>query len=158
MTRTVFGQVVRTQACDRCGGDGRIPKTPCGQCRGAGLETERRELSVDIPAGIDDGQRVRLTGRGHAGERGGPAGDLYVLVGVQPDPRFERRGEDLVTRLDVPFTQAALGATMTRRDAWRASEELELEPGSQPGTVKRLRGHGLPALRRPRPGRPARRC
>ncbi len=147
MTRTVFGQVVRTQACDRCGGDGRIAKTPCAQCRGVGLETESRQLSVEIPAGIDDGQRVRLSGRGHAGDRGGPAGDLYVLVAVQPDPRFERRGEDLVTRLDVPFTQAALGATMSV-PTLEGEEQLELEPGSQPGTVKRLRGHGLPALRR----------
>jgi molecular chaperone DnaJ len=147
MARTVFGQVVRTQACDRCGGDGRIAKTPCAQCRGGGLETESRRFSVDIPAGIDDGQRVRLSGRGHAGGRGGPAGDLYVLVSVQPDARFERRGDDLVTRLDVPFTQAALGATMGV-ETLEGEEELELEPGSQPGTIKRLRGHGLPGLRR----------
>ena len=151
MTRTVFGQVVRTQLCDRCGGDGRIPQTPCEVCRGSGHEVEARELAVDIPAGIEDGQRVRLSGRGHVGTLGGPAGDLYVLVTVEPDPRFERRGEDLITRLDVPFTQAALGATMLV-PTLEGEEQLELEPGSQPGTVKRLRGHGLPALRGRRRG------
>ena len=146
MTRTVFGQVVRTQLCDRCGGDGRVAKTPCKVCRGSGHEVEARKLTVDIPAGIDDGQRVRLGGRGHVGALGGPPGDVYVLVTVQPDPRFERRGEDLVTRLDVPFTQAALGATMTV-PLLDGEAELDIEPGSQPGTVKRMRGHGLPALR-----------
>ncbi len=146
MTRTVFGQVVRTLACDRCGGDGRIAQTPCEVCRGSGHEVEARVRSVDIPAGIEDGQRVRLTGQGHVGGPGGPPGDLYVLVGVEPDPRFERRGEDLITRLDVPFTQAALGATMGV-PTLAGEAQVELEPGSQPGTVKRLRGHGLPALR-----------
>ncbi len=146
MARTVFGQVVRTQTCDRCGGDGRIAQTPCGVCRGSGQEVQARSLSVDIPAGIDDGQRVRLTGQGHAGGRGGPRGDLYVLVMVEPDPRFERHGEDLVTRLDVPFTQAALGGTLPV-STLEGQEDIELEPGSQPAKVVRLRGRGLPALR-----------
>jgi molecular chaperone DnaJ len=146
MARTVFGQVVRTQACDRCGGDGRIAQTPCGQCRGSGREVQPRSLKVDIPAGIDDGQRVRLTGQGHTGGRGAPAGDLYVLVMVEPDPRFERHGEDLVTRLDVPFTQAALGGSVTV-STLEGDEDVKLEPGSQPAKVMRLRGRGLPALR-----------
>jgi molecular chaperone DnaJ len=146
MARTVFGQVVRTQACDRCGGDGRIAQTPCEQCRGSGREVQARSLKVDIPPGIDDGQRVRLTGHGHAGERGAPAGDLYVLVMVEPDPRFERHGEDLVTRLDVPFTQAALGGSVLV-STLEGEEDVELEPGSQPAKVMRLRGRGLPALR-----------
>jgi molecular chaperone DnaJ len=146
MARTVFGQVVRTQACDRCGGDGRIAQTPCDQCRGSGREVQARSLKVDIPAGIDDGQRVRLTGHGHVGDRGAPAGDLYVLVMVEPDPRFERHGEDLVTRLDVPFTQAALGGSV-QVSTLEGEEDVELEPGSQPAKVMRLRGRGLPALR-----------
>jgi molecular chaperone DnaJ len=146
MARTVFGQVVRTQACDRCHGDGRIAQTPCTVCRGSGHEVRSRRLSVDIPAGIDDGQRVRLTGEGHAGGRGGPPGDLYVLVMVEPDPRFERHGEDLVTRLDVPFTQAALGGRMPVATL-EGDEEIDLDAGSQPGKVLRLRGRGLPALR-----------
>jgi molecular chaperone DnaJ len=151
VARTVFGQVVRTQACDRCGGDGKIATTPCEVCRGSGHEVEQRTLSVDVPAGIEDGQRVRLSGRGHAGEHGGPAGDVYVLVMVAPDPRFERHGEDLVTRVEVPFTEAALGGTVTV-PALDGDEELELEPGSQPGTVVRLRGRGLPRLRGGRRG------
>jgi molecular chaperone DnaJ len=146
MARTVFGQVVRTQMCDRCGGDGRIPQTPCEVCRGSGQQVETRKLTVDIPAGIDDGQRVRLSGKGHAGGRGGPAGDLYVLVMVESDPRFERHGEDLVTRLDVPFTQAALGGSVPV-STLEGEEDVELEPGSQPAKVLRLRGRGLPALR-----------
>ncbi len=151
VARTVFGQVVRSQACDRCGGDGKIPKTPCTQCRGSGHEREVRSLSVDVPAGVEDGQRVRLSERGHAGERGGPAGDLYVLVMVEEDPRFERHGGDLVARLDVPFTEAALGGAVTVQTL-EGEEEIELEPGSQPAKVLRLRGRGLPSVRGRRRG------
>jgi molecular chaperone DnaJ len=151
VARTVFGQVVRTQACDRCGGDGRIAQTPCQVCRGSGYEERPRTLTVDLPAGIDDGQRVRITGRGHAGGPGAPAGDLYVLVHVDADPRFERHGEDLVTRLDVPFTDAALGGTLPV-PTLEGEEELEIEPGTQPGAVRRLRERGLPSLRGRRRG------
>ena len=151
VARTVFGQVVRTQACDRCGGDGRIAQTPCQVCRGSGYEERTRTLTVDLPAGIDDGQRVRITGRGHAGGPGAPAGDLYVLVHVESDPRFERHGDDLVTRLDVPFTDAALGGTLPV-PTLEGEEELEIEPGTQPGAVRRLRGRGLPSLRGRRRG------
>jgi molecular chaperone DnaJ len=151
VARTVFGQVVRTQACDRCGGDGRVAQTPCKQCRGSGYEEQARTLKVDLPAGIDSGQRVRVSGRGHAGEAGAPAGDLYVLVEVEADPRFERHGEDLVTRLDVPFTEAALGGSLPV-PTLNGQEDLEIAPGTQPGTVVRLRERGLPALRGRRRG------
>jgi len=146
VSRTVFGQVVRTQACDRCGGEGRVAQTPCEQCRGSGREEQVRTLSVDLPAGIDSGQRVRISGRGHAGALGGPAGDLYVLVEVQEDPRFERHGEDLVTRLDVPFTDAALGGSLPV-PTLAGEEDVEVAAGTQPGTVVRLRERGLPSLR-----------
>lgn len=151
VARTVFGQVVRTQACDRCGGDGRIAQTPCTVCRGSGYEERPRTLTVDIPAGIDDGQRVRVSGRGHAGGPGAPAGDLYVLVHVEQDQRFERHGEDLVARLDVPFTDAALGGVLPV-PTLEGEEELEIEPGTQAGSVLRLRERGLPSLRRRRRG------
>jgi molecular chaperone DnaJ len=146
VSRSVFGQFVRMQICDRCHGEGRIPREPCRVCRGSGQERRTESVTVDIPAGIADGQRVRLSRRGHAGRRGGPSGDLYLLVHVEEDPRFERHGDDLVTRVDVPFTDAALGTTLTV-PTLRGDEEIELKPGTQPATVVRLRGRGLPELR-----------
>jgi molecular chaperone DnaJ len=146
VSRSVFGQLVRTMPCEVCGGEGKVARTPCKQCGGRGHELGTRSLTVDIPKGIEDGQRVRLSGRGHAGARGGPPGDLYLLVRVKPDPRFERHGDDLVTRLDVPFTEAALGATLTV-PTLDGTESVELEAGTQPTSVLRLRGRGLPALR-----------
>jgi molecular chaperone DnaJ len=146
VSRSVFGQLVRMQVCDRCGGEGKIPQTPCKICRGSGQEISTESVNVEIPAGIEDGQRIRLSGRGHAGSRGASPGDLYLLVNVKPDPRFERHGEDLVTRVDVPFTEAALGSTLMV-PTLAGDEELELKPGTQPATVLRLRGRGLPELR-----------
>ena len=111
----------------------------------------RKTLSVDVPAGIADEQRIRLTGRGHAGERGGPPGDLYVLVRVAADERFLRDGSDLVTVVDVPAPAAALGATVTVATL-DGDEELEVPAGTQPGTVVTLRGRGMPAIGRGRRG------
>ena len=102
VTRTAFGQMVRAQACDVCGGEGKVADTPCTECGGRGRRPSGATLEVDVPAGIADEQRIRLTGRGHAGERGGPPGDLYVLVRVTEDERFLRDGSDLVSVVDVP--------------------------------------------------------
>jgi molecular chaperone DnaJ len=146
VSRSVFGQLVRMQACDRCGGEGKIPKEPCHVCRGSGHEIRVESVQLEIPAGIEDGQRLRLAGRGHAGSRGGPPGDLYLLVHVEFDRRFERRGDDLITRVDVPFTDAALGTTVAV-STLTGDEQLELNAGTQPATVLRLRGRGLPELR-----------
>ena len=151
VTRTAFGQLVREQACDVCEGEGKIPSQPCEACEGRGRKAVRKTLSVDIPAGIADEQRIRLTGRGHAGERGGPPGDLYVLVRVAADERFLRDGSDLVTVVDVPAPAAALGATVTVATL-DGDEELEVPPGTQPGTVVTLRGRGMPAIGRGRRG------
>ncbi len=151
VARSPFGQVVRAHACNDCGGDGRVAETPCGVCEGVGRERERRSFSVGIPAGIADGQQVRIAGRGHAGARGGPAGDLYVAVSVAADERFERHGDDLLTRVDLPFTDAALGKAI-EVDTLGGPEQLEVKPGTQPGTVMRLRGKGLPSLRGRRRG------
>jgi molecular chaperone DnaJ len=115
-------------------------------CRGSGQEIKSEAIAVEIPAGIDDGQRVRVSGRGHAGTRGSRPGDLYLLVSVEPDPRFERHGTDLLTRVDVPFTDAALGTTLTV-PTLAGDEQVELKAGSQPATVLRLRGRGLPEVR-----------
>jgi molecular chaperone DnaJ len=147
VSRSPFGQIVRQVACDVCGGEGRTPESPCERCDGRGREVRRRTLNVDVPAGIADGQRIRLSGRGHAGERGGPPGDLYVLVHVAPDERFVRDGDDLVTVLDVPAPLAALGATLPV-PTLEGEEEVEVPAGTQPGDVIRLRGRGMPRLRR----------
>jgi molecular chaperone DnaJ len=148
VTRSPFGQVVRQVACDVCGGDGRVAEQPCPRCDGRGREVRRRTLRVDIPAGIADGQRIRLSGRGHAGEHGGPPGDLYVLVQVTPDGRFVRDGDDLVTALDVPAPLATLGATLTA-PSLDGDVDVEVEPGTQPGAVLTVGGKGMPRLRRP---------
>jgi molecular chaperone DnaJ len=147
VTRSPFGQVMRQMACDRCGGDGRVPSEPCERCDGRGREVRRRTLRVDVPAGIADGQRIRLSGRGHAGERGGPPGDLYVLVRVAPDERFLRDGDDLVTVLDVSAPRAMLGATMAA-PVLDGEVDVDMPPGTQPGDVFVVRGHGMPRLKR----------
>jgi len=151
VTRTPFGQVVRTVECDVCHGDGRIARQPCTQCHGRGRRVVKRELKVDVPAGIADGQRIRISGRGHVGEPGAPPGDLYVLVHVREDERFVRDGDDLVTVLDVPAPAAALGITLTV-PGLDGEQEVEVPAGTQPGEVIVLRGEGMPALRRGRTG------
>jgi len=151
VTRTAFGQMVRATVCDVCGGDGRVAEQPCHTCDGQGMTVQERELDVEIPAGIADGQRIRLTGRGSAGERGGPAGDLYVLVRIAPDERFVRDGDDLVTVVDVPSPLAALGTTV---DVPTLDGEVpvQIPSGTQPGETMTLGGRGMPPLRRGRPG------
>ncbi|HWX74676.1 MAG TPA: DnaJ C-terminal domain-containing protein, partial [Solirubrobacteraceae bacterium] len=150
-TRTPFGQMVRTMVCDVCHGDGRVPAQPCRECRGLGRRPTAREVEIEIPAGIADAQRIRLTGRGHDGGLGAPAGDLYVLVRVRADERFVREGDDLITALDVPASLAALGTTL-EVPTLEGSAALELPAGTQPGEVLTLRGEGMPALRRGRHG------
>ncbi len=145
ITNSVFGQVVRTQACPRCGGAGRVVETPCEDCRGNGRVEEERELEVEIPPGIHDGQRIRLSGEGHAGVLGGRSGDVYVLVHVLPDPRFVRDGNDVVSAVDLTVTQAALGATVTV-PTLDGDISLDFEPGTQPGETRTLRGKGMPVL------------
>ena len=151
VTRTPFGQVVRTVECDVCHGDGKIPEQPCATCEGRGRTLEDETLSIDVPAGIEDGQRIRLSGRGHAGDPGAPPGDLYVVVRVREDGRFVRDGSDLVTILDVPAPLAALGHTF-EIETLDGPAELEVPAGTQPGEILVVRGAGLPTLRRARPG------
>jgi molecular chaperone DnaJ len=150
-TRTPFGQMLRRLVCDVCRGDGRVAKEPCRDCRGEGRVSRERELEVEIPAGIADGQRIRLTGRGHAGAVGTPAGDLYVLVRVRADERFVRDGDDLLTALDVPAPLAALGAQLDV-PTLDGDATVEVPAGTQPGEVLMLRGRGMPALGRSRRG------
>ncbi len=151
VSRTPFGQVVRAAACDVCGGDGRVATDPCHECSGRGRKVERVKLSVDVPAGIDDGQRIRVSGRGHAGEHGGPPGDLYVQVRVREDPRFVRSEDDLVTVVDIAAPLAALGTTV-EVPTIDGSTELEIPAGVQPNETLVVRGQGMPALRGRRHG------
>jgi molecular chaperone DnaJ len=146
ISRTPFGQMMRAAVCDACDGDGSVARDPCHECNGRGRRVERVKESVEVPAGIADGQRMRLAGRGHAGERGGPPGDLYVLIRVREDPRFVRDGNDLVTAVDVSAPLAALGTTV-EVPTLDGPTELEIPSGTQPNEMLKLRGAGLPALR-----------
>ena len=147
VTRSVFGEFVRTQTCRTCAGSGRRIEQQCGECRGAGRVVEERALEVEIPPGIHHGQRIRLTGEGHAGLVGGRAGDVYVEVQIRPDERFVREGDDIYATVDLTFTQAALGATVAI-STLDGEEELDLQPGTQPGEIVVLRGRGMPVLQR----------
>jgi molecular chaperone DnaJ len=145
VTRSVFGEFVRTQACPTCSGTGRFIETPCTECRGAGRVLERRTIEVEIPAGIHDGQRIRMSGEGHVGQVGARAGDVYVQVHVRRDPRFVREGNDIFSTVDLTITQAALGATVTV-PTLAGDEELTFDPGTQPGEIRVLRSRGMPVL------------
>jgi molecular chaperone DnaJ len=145
VSRGVLGQFVRTQACPQCAGRGVIIEHPCHTCAGAGLVVDSRAREVQVPAGIHDGQRIRLSGEGHAGEAGGRAGDVYVRVRVKPDPRFVREGNDIYSQVDVTIVEAAIGGNRTV-ETLDGPVELELEPGTQPGDVRVLRGKGMPVL------------
>src|SRR5919201_1359167 len=134
VSRSAFGQFVRTQPCTRCGGVGTIVETACERCAGRGRVVEERSLQVEIPPGIHDGQRIRLSGEGHAGALGGRSGDVYVQVRVRPDPRFVREGNDVFSQVDLTIVQAALGATVAV-ETLDGEVELQLEPGTQPGQV-----------------------
>jgi molecular chaperone DnaJ len=145
VTRSVFGEFVRTQTCPTCAGSGRRIEKPCAECRGAGRVVEERTLEVEIPPGIHHGQRIRLSGEGHAGPAGARAGDVYVEVRIRPDERFVREGDDIYTAVELTFTQAALGATLAV-PTLDGEEDLDLPPGTQPGEIVVLRGRGMPVL------------
>jgi molecular chaperone DnaJ len=144
--QSVLGQMVTATACPSCGGLGETIETPCGMCEGQGRTIEQRTYSVEVPAGVDDGSTLRLTGRGAAGARGGSNGDLYVHVRVRPHPTFRRDGDDLVHELHVPFTQATLGAHI-EYDTLDGPEDLVVPRGTESGTTFRLRGRGIPHVR-----------
>jgi molecular chaperone DnaJ len=146
VTRTPFGQMMRTAACPTCAGAGKLPEQPCEVCDGKGRIVDVKSYEVDIPAGIESGQRIRITGSGHAGDAGGRSGDLYVQVEVAEDERFHREGRDLVTVLEIPATLAMLGASVPA-PTLEGTEDVEVEPGAQHGDSIRLRGRGLPGLR-----------
>ena len=145
VSQSVFGQFVRTGACPRCEGLGRVVETPCSTCDGLGRTLHDHALDVDIPAGIADGQRIRIRGEGHAGELGGPAGDLFVQVRVRPQAGLERDGDDLHTAVELTMTQAALGTSLVVPGPG-GEIEVEIPAGTQPGDVQVLRGQGMPSV------------
>jgi len=145
--QTMLGQMVNVTACPRCRGEGRIIESACETCHGEGRTEQTRKLRVSIPAGIDEGHQVRLSGEGEAGPRSGPSGSLYVAVHVTPHPQLRREGTELYYELDISIAQAALG-TRVQVPTVEGTEEIEIRPGTQPGTELRLRGKGVPHLRR----------
>ena len=144
--RSFLGQVVTSRPCPNCRGFGEVIPEPCRQCGGDGRVRSRRNVGVKIPAGVADGMRVRLAHQGEVGPGGGPAGDLYVEVDEVPHDVFTRDGADLHCTVQLPMTAAALGTTLNLPTLGGA-EELHIEGGTQAGTVRTLRGKGMPRLR-----------
>jgi molecular chaperone DnaJ len=144
----MLGQMVSAAPCPRCRGEGRVVESVCEICHGEGRTERHRTLRVTIPAGIDEGHQVRLSNEGEAGPRGGPPGSLYVAVHVTPHPTLKREGTELIYETDVSIAQAALGTHVTVPTV-EGNEEIEIKAGTQPGTEIRLRGKGVPHVRRP---------
>ena len=151
VSQNVFGQFVHQQTCPECNGLGRVLESPCGDCDGEGRRVVQRELEVEVPAGIHDGQRIRIRGEGHAGFQSGESGNVFVVVRVRPDSRFVRDGDDLHTAIRLTMTDAALGTT-ARVDTLGEELELEVASGTQAGAVRVLQGEGMPTLRSARRG------
>ena len=146
--QTLLGQMAVSAPCAKCAGEGQIIEKPCTSCRGDGRAKGNKRLRVDIPPGVSDGTQIRLSGQGEAGRRGGPPGNLYVVVGVREHPQLARDGIDLVTEIPISISQATLGARVMIPTA-EGDEMFEIKPGTQPGAELRLRGRGAPNVRRP---------
>jgi len=143
--RSMFGQFIQVAPCSTCNGEGTVITDPCEVCRGEGRVRGERTVSVDVPAGVSSNNYITLRGQGAVGPRGGPAGDLLVLIEVKDDDRFERQGDDLFYDLPLSFSQAALGATVVVPTPY-GEETVTVPSGIQAGTVLRLKGKGLPRL------------
>lgn len=145
--RVTQGFLTVMRPCGQCRGEGRVIESPCRECGGQGRRRARKELTVRIPAGVESASRLRLTGEGDAGPNGGPAGDLYVVLTVAEDEVFEREGDDVVVRVELPFPTLALGGAV-EVPTLEEPEKLTLDPGTQPGSELRLRGRGFGRLGR----------
>ncbi|AFS78834.1 chaperone protein DnaJ [Gottschalkia acidurici 9a] len=148
---TPFGQIVRTSTCDECRGTGEKIETPCGKCGGVGKERKAKTINVKIPAGVDTGSVISLKGEGEPGEKGGPRGDLYIYIEVEPHKTFERQGNDIICEIPISFTQASLGADI-EVPSLEGKLRYTIEPGTQTGTTFRLKGKGIVSLRGGRKG------
>ncbi|HEY7659109.1 MAG TPA: molecular chaperone DnaJ [Actinomycetota bacterium] len=145
--RSIFGTVMTAHPCGTCEGTGEEIVSPCEQCQGRGRVAVQTSVPVDIPPGVSDGMELRISGAGHAGRAGGPAGDLYLSVHVEDDPVFERHGQDVFAVLEVSMAQAALGVDV-EVDTLDGPERIHVDPGTASGTTLRLRGKGVPNLGR----------
>jgi molecular chaperone DnaJ len=143
---TVFGRFVNVTTCDRCRGEGKIIENPCSACRGRGLVQKMHTVEVNIPGGVDTGSRLRMSGYGENGQRGGPPGDLYIVMRVKPDSRFQRQDDDLISEVAVSTTQAALGTTV-EVPTLDGPEQVRIPEGTQHGDTIRLKGKGVKHLR-----------
>jgi molecular chaperone DnaJ len=144
--QSIFGQFVNVTMCERCRGEGRVITTPCEKCRGQGRVRNNRRVKVNIPAGVDDGINVRVTGEGEVSSRGGTPGNLYVILTVKPHPVFKRSGNDIIYELPLSFTQAALGAEVEVPTVDGKSSTLKIPPGTQSGRSFRLKNMGVPVV------------
>lgn len=143
--RTPFGQFVQVNTCPRCSGKGRVINSPCKECKGQGRVRVPHRVEVKIPKGVETGNRLRIPGEGEAGINGGPPGDLFLIVEVMPHKVFERHGADLRVKVDVAFPQAALGSEISL-ETFDGVERIEIPPGTQPGSVLKIRGKGMPRM------------
>lgn len=143
--RSVFGSFVNVTTCPRCGGRGEIIETPCAECHGSRRIEKTQKISVDIPAGVDDGMRIRLAGEGESGLEGGPAGNLYVVVHVKQHRYFRRRDQDILLNININVAQAALGDEIVV-PTLNGEHELAIPAGTQTGAIFRLKGEGVPRL------------
>ena len=150
-TQSIFGQIVNVAACPRCRGEGKVIEKPCRQCAGVGHRPGEKQVRVRIPAGVDSGSQIRLSGEGEPGPRGGEAGDLYIALHVKGHPVLQRNGTDVIYELPLSVVQAALGDSVEIPTV-DGPQRLEIPPGTQYGRVFRLHGHGVPHLRSGRRG------
>jgi molecular chaperone DnaJ len=141
--RTIFGNINSAMMCDQCEGDGKVPESPCKECSGSGVKRQHKTLQIKIPAGIDDGQRIRITGEGEVGYKGTNPGDLYLLIRVKPSKEFVRDGHNLLKSIPISFAQAALG-TKVMVETVDGKIELKIPSGTQSGKVFRVAGKGVP--------------
>ena len=143
--RSVFGQFSQVTSCPTCRGKGSVVEAPCDNCQGAGTERRNRKIVVKVPAGVEEGMQIRLTGEGDVGANGGPAGNLYIHVSVDAHSFFRREGQDLVYELPLNLAQAALGDEL-EVPTLNGNETLRIPPGTQPGAVFRIKGKGVPQV------------
>jgi molecular chaperone DnaJ len=143
--QSLLGSFINIRTCPECDGAGETIERPCRRCHGTGRTKETSHISITVPAGVDNGSRLRLKGQGNVGVGGGPAGDLYIVIEVIPHPRFQRDGRNIHSPVKIHYGQATLGAKVKVNTLW-GEETVGIPPGTQPGTVIRLRGKGMPDL------------